>query len=66
MEENQVNELQWNPNDHDMPYSHQPAQPQADAFFHPLDCGPTLQIGYVPLSNIEVTAASLPFMRKIK
>lgn len=46
MEENQVNELQWNPNDHDMPYSHQPAQPQADAFFHPLDCGPTLQIGY--------------------
>lgn len=56
MEANQVPSLQWNPNGHDMGYDHegarqQAAQPQhhtggAEAFFHPLGCEPTLQIGY--------------------
>ncbi|KAK2993300.1 hypothetical protein RJ640_000015 [Escallonia rubra] len=45
MEGNQVNPLQWNPSAQDVSYSRQPPQPQADSFFHPLECEPTLQIG---------------------
>ncbi|XP_058192802.1 agamous-like MADS-box protein MADS4 isoform X2 [Rhododendron vialii] len=43
----QVNSLQWNPSAQDVGYgSRQAAQPQGDGFFHPLECEPTLQIGY--------------------
>nr|WBO25765.1 SEPATALLA3-like protein [Lavandula angustifolia] len=46
LEGNQMN-LSWNQNAHDVAYGRQqPHQPQADGFFHPLDCEPTLQIGY--------------------
>ncbi|KAK6116608.1 hypothetical protein DH2020_049714 [Rehmannia glutinosa] len=38
--------LQWNPNAQDVGYGRQPTQHQGDGFFHPLDCEPTLQIGY--------------------
>ncbi|XVF02786.1 hypothetical protein REPUB_Repub04eG0204100 [Reevesia pubescens] len=47
MEGYQVNSLQLNPNPEDVGYGRQPAhQPQGDCFFHPLECEPTLQIGY--------------------
>ncbi|KAL4192382.1 hypothetical protein AMTRI_Chr06g171670 [Amborella trichopoda] len=36
----------WDSTDHQMEYNRQPAQAQADNFFHPLECDPTLQIGY--------------------
>ncbi|PPS03818.1 hypothetical protein GOBAR_AA16855 [Gossypium barbadense] len=45
----QVNSLQLNPNaTEDVGYGRQQVhhQPHGDAFFHPLDCEPTLQIGY--------------------
>ncbi|KAI8526825.1 hypothetical protein RHMOL_Rhmol12G0026900 [Rhododendron molle] len=39
--------LQWNPSAQDVDYSRQQsAQHQGDAFFHQLECEPTLQIGY--------------------
>lgn len=41
-------ELQLNPSINDMGYGRQHAQPQSD-FFHPLDCEPTLHIGYAAL-----------------
>ena len=41
----QVNALQLNQSADDMMYGRQQAQPPGDAFFHPLDCEPTLQIG---------------------
>ncbi|KAL4319147.1 hypothetical protein GQ457_18G022720 [Hibiscus cannabinus] len=50
----QVNSLQLNPNVEDVGYGRQPAHhhhhhhPQDDGFFHPLECEPTLQIGYHP------------------
>ncbi|KAK8526292.1 hypothetical protein V6N13_017343 [Hibiscus sabdariffa] len=53
----QVNSLQLNPNAEDVGYGRQPThQPQAgDVFFHPLDCEPTLQIGYQPDTISAVT-----------
>ncbi|XP_027096722.1 agamous-like MADS-box protein AGL9 homolog isoform X3 [Coffea arabica] len=54
MEGNQVN-LQWNPNAQDVGYGRQPAHAQGDGFFHPLDCEPTLQIGY---QNDPITVAA--------
>ncbi|ERN09875.1 agamous-like MADS-box protein AGL9 homolog [Amborella trichopoda] len=36
----------WDSTGHQMEYNRQPAQAQADNFFHPLECDPTLQIGY--------------------
>ncbi|KAG5605214.1 hypothetical protein H5410_026706 [Solanum commersonii] len=45
MEGSQLN-LQWQPNAQDVGYSRQTTQNQGDGFFHPLDCEPTLQIGY--------------------
>ncbi|XP_027099547.1 agamous-like MADS-box protein AGL9 homolog isoform X2 [Coffea arabica] len=54
MEGNQVN-LQWNPNAQDVGYGRQPAHAQGDGFFHPLDCEPTLQIGY---QNDAITVAA--------
>ncbi|KAK2996831.1 hypothetical protein RJ639_024838, partial [Escallonia herrerae] len=57
MEGNQVNPLQWNPSAQDVGYGRQPAQPQADSFFHPLECEPTLQIGSYQPDPITVAAA---------
>lgn len=38
--------LTWNQNAQDVGYGRQQAhQPQADGFYHPLECEPTLQIG---------------------
>ncbi|KAL3368688.1 hypothetical protein AABB24_009494 [Solanum stoloniferum] len=45
MEGSQLN-LQWQPNAQDVGYGRQTTQNQGDGFFHPLDCEPTLQIGY--------------------
>ncbi|KAI3733327.1 hypothetical protein L6452_12770 [Arctium lappa] len=47
MEGNQVNSVHWHPQE--MGYDdrqHEPQHQSDEAFFHPLDCGPTLQIGY--------------------
>ncbi|XP_048317888.1 agamous-like MADS-box protein MADS4 [Ziziphus jujuba] len=54
----QVNALQLNPcGGEDVGYGRQSAQPQADhGFFHPLECEPTLQIGYQPDPITVVTA----------
>ncbi|KAE8716619.1 Agamous-like MADS-box protein AGL9-like protein [Hibiscus syriacus] len=58
MEGYQINSLQLNPNAEDViGYGRQPThQPQGDVFFHPLDCEPTLQIGYQPDTISAVTA----------
>ncbi|KAK4357647.1 hypothetical protein RND71_023257 [Anisodus tanguticus] len=45
MEGSQIN-LQWQPNTQDVGYGRQTTQTQTDGFFHPLECEPTLQIGY--------------------
>ncbi|XP_055810626.1 agamous-like MADS-box protein AGL9 homolog isoform X1 [Solanum dulcamara] len=45
MEGSQLN-LQWQSNAQDVGYGQQPTQTQGDGFFHPLECEPTLQIGY--------------------
>ncbi|MED6157636.1 Agamous-like MADS-box protein mads4 [Stylosanthes scabra] len=37
-------------------YARHPPQPQPDALFHPLECEPTLQIGYQP-DPVSVVAA---------
>nr|ADU15477.1 SEP3 [Actinidia chinensis] len=57
--DSQVNSLQWHPNAQDhVDYSRQPAQPQGgEAFFHPLDCEPSLQIGYQQNDPITVGGA---------
>ncbi|XP_068665648.1 agamous-like MADS-box protein MADS4 [Aristolochia californica] len=48
-EGNQPNPHQaWDPNQHALGYGRQPGQPQGDGFFHPLECEPTLHIGYQP------------------
>ncbi|KAI5679391.1 hypothetical protein M9H77_10341 [Catharanthus roseus] len=54
MEGNQIS-LQWNPNPQDVGYGRQGGQPQGDGFFHPLECEPTLQIGY---QNDPITVAA--------
>nr|ADC79703.1 SEPALLATA3-like protein [Pachysandra terminalis] len=45
----------WDPNGHGAGYERSQAQPHGDGFFHPLDCEPTLQIGYRP-EQITVVA----------
>lgn len=57
LEGNQIHSIQWNPSAQDVGYGQQAAQPQDDAFFHPLDCEPTLQIGY-QTDPITVAAAA--------
>ncbi|XP_027340532.1 MADS-box transcription factor 1-like isoform X3 [Abrus precatorius] len=52
----QINPLQLNPSVEDMGYGRHPAQTQGDALFQPLDCEPTLQIGYQPDPVSVVTA----------
>lgn len=44
------------PNAEDVGYGRQAMHPQGDAFFHPLDCEPSLQIGY-QTDPISVVAA---------
>ncbi|KAJ4974839.1 hypothetical protein NE237_008013 [Protea cynaroides] len=41
-----ANARQWDPSGHGLGYARQSVQPHGDGFFHPLDCEPTLQIGY--------------------
>ncbi|KAG4934667.1 hypothetical protein JHK82_048977 [Glycine max] len=48
LEEFQINPLQLNPSAEDMGYGRHPGQPQGHALFQPLECEPTLQIGYHP------------------
>ncbi|XP_023899435.1 agamous-like MADS-box protein MADS4 [Quercus suber] len=52
-------ELQLNPSVNDMGYGRQHAQPQSD-FFHPLDCEPTLHIGYPSDQAVSVVTNSAP------
>ncbi|KAJ4710806.1 MADS-box transcription factor [Melia azedarach] len=58
MEGYQVSTLQLNPSAEDVGYGLKPAQThQGDTFFHPLECEPTLQIGYQPADPISVVTA---------
>ncbi|KAL2343478.1 hypothetical protein Fmac_004763 [Flemingia macrophylla] len=52
----QINPLQLNPVVEDMGYGRHPSQTQGDALFQPLECEPTLQIGYQPDPVAVVTA----------
>ncbi|CAD5169253.1 agamous-like MADS-box protein MADS4 [Musa acuminata AAA Group] len=53
-ESNQANQQQlWDPNT----YGRQQPQPQGDGFFQPIDCEPTLQIGYHP-DQMAIAAAA--------
>ncbi|KAJ7957537.1 MADS-box transcription factor [Quillaja saponaria] len=52
----QLSSLQLNPSAEDIGYGRQPVLAQGDVFFHPLDCEPTLQIGYQPDPAAMVTA----------
>lgn len=52
MEGSQLN-LQWQQNAQDMGYGRQTTQTQGDGFFHPLECEPTLQIGYVLINILD-------------
>uniref|UniRef100_A0A2N9HFL7 K-box domain-containing protein n=1 Tax=Fagus sylvatica TaxID=28930 RepID=A0A2N9HFL7_FAGSY len=56
MEGYDLSSLQLNPNGNDMGYGRQPAQHHGDAFFHQLQCEPTLHIGYHPDAVSGVTA----------
>ncbi|CAO2828971.1 unnamed protein product [Amaranthus hypochondriacus] len=56
IEASQANSLQWNM--HDVGYDRQPAQTHEDAFFHPLECEPTLHIGYQPDPVVVAAAAA--------
>ncbi|XP_058093173.1 agamous-like MADS-box protein MADS4 [Magnolia sinica] len=47
----------WNHNPHAMEYIRQQGPPQGDGFFHPLDCEPTLQIGY---QTDQITMSTAP------
>ncbi|CAI0381282.1 unnamed protein product [Linum tenue] len=54
------NTLQLNPGPEDYGRHQAHHQPQGDGFFHPLDCEPTLQIGYQPdptLTDLTVATA---------
>ncbi|RAL38653.1 hypothetical protein DM860_002631 [Cuscuta australis] len=63
--------LDWNPNPHDVDYARQTMQPDTDygrqtiqpdggqaAFYHHMDCEPTLQIGYQTDSHITLGGPS--------
>ncbi|KAK7319023.1 hypothetical protein RJT34_03732 [Clitoria ternatea] len=52
----QINPLQLNPGVDEMGYGRHPVQNQGDALFQPLECEPTLQIGYQPDPVSVVTA----------
>ncbi|KAL3599412.1 hypothetical protein D5086_007330 [Populus alba] len=57
MEGYEVNSLQLNLSAEDVGFSRQQAQPQGYGFFHPLECEPTLQMGYQPDSAITVVTS---------
>nr|WDA53349.1 MADS-box protein 9 [Erycina pusilla] len=59
-ESSQTNpQLVWDPsNPNGVGYGRQPAQHHEDAFYHPLDCQPTLQIGYH--SDMTMAPANTP------
>ncbi|KAF5746423.1 transcription factor MADS3 [Tripterygium wilfordii] len=61
MEGYHVHSLQMNPSAEDVVYGRQQAQPQGDGFFHPLDCEPTLQIGYPtdPITTVVTAGPSV-------
>ncbi|KOM25437.1 hypothetical protein LR48_Vigan102s009500 [Vigna angularis] len=49
LEEYQINQFQLNPSGEEMGYDRHPGQQhQGDALFQPLECEPTLQMGYRP------------------
>ncbi|KAF3431024.1 hypothetical protein FNV43_RR25754 [Rhamnella rubrinervis] len=59
----QVNSLQLNHcSVEEVGYGRQSAQPHGDGFFHPLDCEPTLQIGYQPDPISVVTPGPSNYM----
>ncbi|KAG6531773.1 hypothetical protein ZIOFF_001096 [Zingiber officinale] len=47
-ESSQANQQLWDPSAHAVAYGRQQPQPQGDGFFQPIECEPTLQIGYHP------------------
>ncbi|XP_059598310.1 agamous-like MADS-box protein MADS2 isoform X1 [Vitis vinifera] len=49
-------QLSWESGEQSMPYGHQQAQSQG--FFQPLECNPTLQIGYNPAGSSQLSAPS--------
>ncbi|CAL9136768.1 unnamed protein product, partial [Musa textilis] len=57
-EGNQANQQQlWDPNAHAVAYCRHQPQPQGDGFFQPIECEPTLQIGYHP-DQMAIAAAA--------
>ncbi|KAH7683200.1 MADS box transcription factor domain-containing protein [Dioscorea alata] len=60
-ESNQASHQQqvWEANAQAVEYARQASQNHGDGFFHPLDCEPTLQIGYHP-DQITIAAAPGP------
>ncbi|XP_038986890.1 agamous-like MADS-box protein AGL9 homolog isoform X2 [Phoenix dactylifera] len=59
-ESNQATQQQvWDPNAHAVGYGRQPPQPQGDGFYQPIECEPTLHIGYHP-EQITIAAAPGP------
>ena len=57
MEGSHVATLQWNTGAHDVDYGRQQTHPQAEGFFHQLDCEPTLQIGSYHTDQLTEAAA---------
>lgn len=49
---------QWEDGEQSMSYAHQHAQSQG--LFQPLECNPTLQIGYNPVCSDQITSTSHP------
>ncbi|CAD5166384.1 unnamed protein product [Musa acuminata subsp. malaccensis] len=57
-EGNQANQQQlWDPNAQAVAYCRHQPQPQGDGFFQPIECEPTLQIGYHP-DQMAIAAAA--------
>nr|AMA97172.1 SEPALLATA-like protein [Platanus x hispanica] len=54
-EESQEYAHHWDPSSNSVEYGQQPAHTHGNGFFHPLECEPTLQIGYQP-DQITVAA----------
>ncbi|XP_021970066.1 agamous-like MADS-box protein MADS4 isoform X3 [Helianthus annuus] len=68
IEGNQINSLHWFQHaEQQVCYDRQPAPPQQseETFFHPLDCGPTLHIGYQmdPLTTTEAGPSMNNYMQ---
>nr|BAU88528.1 SEPALLATA-like gene [Tricyrtis sp. Shinonome] len=56
-ESDRANQQAWEQSAHGAGYARQQPQGQNEGFFHPLDCEPTLQIGYHP---DQIIIASVP------